>query len=194
MSGRKLELFAAGFLHVTQFCGINDLEIPEIQVRDPDDWLVGACAYYRPTYIAICLERCASIGFAGPAWSYPGYTVDRTPYGVLAHEIGHHADVSRSPDRKGRYMGDFSIATRMASAEERLTEYCPNDGEWFAEMFRLFITNPDLLRLLRPKTYAILCDYFKPSEPRTWRQVLSNAPSRTVYAAEKKILTVSNAK
>lgn len=55
---------------------------------------------------------------------------------MIAHELGHHADWVRS-DQKGRYFGGFSIATRKRCAEAPITSYCPNDAEWFAEMFRL---------------------------------------------------------
>jgi hypothetical protein len=44
---------------------------------------VRCCAYYRKD-----TTRSASIvrelGTVGRQWSYPGYTVDRTPYGVCS--------------------------------------------------------------------------------------------------------------
>lgn len=42
------------------------------------------------------------------------------------------------------------------SGELPITSYAPNPAEWFAEIFRLFVTNHGLLKQLRPKTYNIL--------------------------------------
>lgn len=183
----KAELLQRGHEHVHEFCVRNGLETPLVIVRPRSEWFVGACAFYRPIRIEICLEACASIGTAGMAWSFPGYSVDRTPFGVLAHEIGHHADVVLST-RKARYFGDFSIDFRRERNEERLTSYCPNDAEWFAEMFRLFVTNPDLLRVIRPRTYEGLRERYAPVELRSWEEVLQDAPERTLAACRKKVL------
>ena len=182
----KSELLALGILNMERFCAANALEVPTVNVRTRADWMVGACAYYRPVYIEICPDACAHIGTAGRSWSYPGYSVDRTPYGVIAHELGHHADRSKSA-RRGAYFGDYSIKLRAATGETPLTSYCPNDAEWFAEMFRLFVTNPDLLRLIKPETHKRLASEFAPSVTDTWESVLKNAPVRTIEAAKKKV-------
>ncbi len=50
-----------------------------------DEWRFNVCAYYRANTTTICVKKCAGIGYAGQQWSYPGYTVDRTPYGVNSH-------------------------------------------------------------------------------------------------------------
>lgn len=182
----KTELLERGRANISAFCKLNSLVLPDVHVTPSHKWPYDVCAYYRPTYIEICPARCAAVGVAGPAWSYPGYVVDRTPYGVLAHELGHHADVVRST-KKDKYYGDYSIGLRKLTKEEKLTNYCPNDAEWFAEIFRLFVTNPDLLRLLRPLTYAQLHRDFKPGETRPWYDIMKDAPERTFAAAEKKI-------
>jgi hypothetical protein len=120
------------------------------------------------------------------AWSFPGYSVDRTPYGVIQHELGHHADYVKS-EKRGSYYGDFSINMRATVGEKPLTSYCPNDAEWFAEMFRLFVTNPDLLRLLRPDTHAAMREHFKPIFDGSWRERMTGAPERTIAAIERKL-------
>ena len=171
---------------VQKFCDMNGIEAPGLEVEPTNNWGWDVCAYYRPSTTRICLAKCADIGTAGRQWSYPGYTVDRTPYGVLAHELGHHVDRLCS-DRKGPYFGDFSIALRKRSFEKEISSYCPNDHEWFAEMFRVFVTNPDLLRLLRPLTYAALLTRFKPVFSDTWRDRMAGAPERTIKAAEDKL-------
>ncbi len=184
---KKPELFDAGLQLMRTFCAVNKLTIPEVRTLDSDAWLFGGtCAYYRPTYIAICVKKCAAIGVAGPAWSYPGYVVDRTPYGVLQHELGHHADVVKSGVTVG-YMGNFSQSMRRETGEAPITSYCPNDGEWFAEMFRLFVTNPDLLRIIRPMTFAALSRVFKPVVQKSWWVVMQDAPPRTIAACAKRI-------
>lgn len=160
-------MFKRGEKLMKQFCAANHLPVPEITVVPRNEWKFEACAYYRPTYIAICIEKCAAVGRAGRSWSWPGYVVDRTPFGVIQHELGHHADVCSSLDQTGnplrlRYSGDFSEAQRAASGEPALTGYAPNTAEWFAEIFRLFVTNPDLLSKVRPKTYELLTRRFTP--------------------------------
>lgn len=184
----KIELFARGEALMTQFCQMNSLPIPQVNLVPSRQWRFAFCAYYRPMKIEICLAKCAAIGVAGPAWSYPGYTVDRTPYGVLQHELGHHVDVMKGEATSG-YTSHFSRDIRKQSGEAKLTNYCPNNGEWFAEMFRLFVTNPDLLRALRPVTYGLLLDHFTPVVNQNWAQVLQDAPTRTMQAALKKVLT-----
>jgi hypothetical protein len=176
----------SGIANATAFCAANNLVMPEVRARAREEWHVGACAYYRPVYIEICPQECAAIGREGRAWSFPGYSVDRTPFGVVAHELGHHADHSKS-QRRGPYFGDYSIKLRAAAREEPLTSYCPNDAEWFAEMFRLFVTNPDLLRLIRPATYGLIAADFRPYVTATWTDVLAGAPARTMIAAARKV-------
>jgi len=185
----KLKMFAGGTVLVRDFCHVNGLPTPRIVVVPKGEWRFGGtCAYYREDVITICLERCAHVGHGGPAWSYPGYVADRTPYGVMAHELGHHVDYHRSQD-KGAYGGDFSVAMRRASGEKRLTSYCPNDWEWFAEMFRLFCTNSHLLQCIRPRTYdEMVGEGLKPVEQRGWGEVLKDAPERTREMARKKVM------
>jgi hypothetical protein len=79
---------------------------------------------------------------------------------------------------------------RGQSGEAAITSYCPNDAEWFAEMFRVFVTNPDLLRLVRPRTHRELASQFKPVFDDTWRDRLREAPARTIAAVERKIESV----
>lgn len=182
----KDAMFARGLAVMGQFCELNSLPTPVVVQADSKEWAFGVCAYYRKDVTTICLSRCASIGTAGMQWSYPGHSVDRTPYGVLQHELGHHVDFISSTKR-GAYFGDFSIAMRKRVGEEPLTSYCPNDAEWFAEMFRLFVTNPDLLLHLRPRTHADLAERFKPLFHDGWRERISKAPDRTIVSIERKL-------
>ncbi len=170
----------------TRFCELNGIEAPMVVEVPGDEWRFSVCAYYRSNTTTICLKKCAGIGYAGQQWSYPGYTVDRTPYGVVQHELGHHVDVLMS-GRVGPYFGDFSQGMRERSAEAPITTYCPNHGEWFAEMFRVFVTNPDLLLALRPRTHAEMLARLKPVFADSWRERMAGAPDRTVLAAQRKV-------
>jgi hypothetical protein len=184
--GQKDILCSRGVVLAREFCTLNSMVPPSIEMHPRSGWSFGVCAYYRPVAIHICVPKCAEIGGAGMQWSYPGYTVDRTPYGVVQHELGHHADVQRST-RRGNYYGDFGIAMRANSGEKPITTYCPNDAEWFAEMFRVYVTNPDLLLQLRPRTHRELRKCFEPVFTDTWRERLKDAPARTIKAAERKV-------
>jgi hypothetical protein len=183
-------LYIRGLNRAAVFCEENDLKLPEVRRQEKGKWPFSACAYYRPTYIAICVEKCAPPGHGGRQWSWPGYVVDRTPYGVIQHELGHHADVTLSGMRSG-YQGTYSKLLRAKTCEEPITTYTPNDAEWFAEIFRLFVTNAALLKKLRPLTYVELTKRFEPISAKDWREELGDAQDRYFKAAERKIEAVS---
>jgi len=164
-------MLQAGIDRMTAWCGLNaPIKPPTVVVAsDPDEYF-GTCAYYRFCVIYIWPPACAAIGRAGRAWSYPGHSVDRTPFGVLQHELGHHVDLAH-----GAAGGTYGTAWRTQTGDKPLTGYCDNDNEWFAEMFRLFVTNPDLLSHLRPKTHALMAARWRSVETRDWESVLAGA-------------------
>lgn len=174
VSRLKDELFVAGVERVKSWCVRNSISIPMIEyMKDEPDF--GTCAYYRNKWIYIWVQHCASIGY-----SYPGYVVDRTPYGVLCHELGHHVDKAH-----GASGGIVASKLRRATGEKPITSYCPNDNEWFAEIFRLFVTNPSLLKLLRPKSYRYLDSKYFSVETKSWRVILKDSPRHYDYALSK---------
>ena len=173
-------LLQQGYKLASNFCVHNNLPRPGLRVQE--QWRLHACAYWRNDTIYICPTLCASPGRAGRRWSWPGYVVDRTPYGVICHETGHHVDWHSQRGPKS-----YSSVLRQQSQEPPITSYCPNDDEWFAEIFRLFLTNPDLLRLLRPKSFKLLATDFKPEIDANWHKVLETAPERYLIAAQNKI-------
>lgn len=183
----KESMLERGIAVTRCFCALNGIPVPEITVVT-GKWAFDACAYYRPHEgIVINVTKCAFVGLEGRQWSFPGYTVDRTPYGVLQHELGHHVDVHTSVV-VDRYRGDYSRDMRAWVREEPITSYCPDDGEWFAEMFRLFVTNPDLLHQIRPLTYArLLADGFRPVFHDSFEDRLKGAPDRTIRSAHRKV-------
>ena len=183
---KKVDLCMQGWDLVLRFCRANTMPTPALHIVSKEYWQVNACAFWRNGRIFICLPRCASPGLAFSARSWPGYVIDRTPYGVVCHELGHHVDWHMS-EKRGAYFGDFSKLLRAKSTEASITSYAPNDAEWFAEIFRLFVTNPRLLFMLRPEAFKALSAKFTPIEERSWKQVLRNAPERTRLQAEKKV-------
>lgn len=193
MSESKASMLARGVALAEEFCRVNGLVMPKVTECPPGEWPWGACAYYRPTVIKICVPKCAAIGVAARAWSFPGYVIDRTPYGVIQHELGHHVDSSRGAHMPGRYYSDYSAGMRAEVREPAITSYlgtdrAAEDAEWFAEMFRLFVTNPDLLRRIRPRTHArLLADGFQPVFWDAWDVRMAGAPERTLAMCAKKV-------
>lgn len=223
----KETLYLAGLERMRLWCGLNKIPEPTVKRLARTDRLyhLATCAYYRSTTITIMVEKCAHIGTAARAWSCPGYVIDRTPYGVIQHELGHHVDlhftfnrtrfdegvpcehpgclhhVSHPCEGCGRVAGRsplFSKGIWELSREDPLTGYLGTDErrdtfymEWFAEIFRLYVTNPDLCMILRPHFYKAMSETFGllPLESPTWEQVLvsHNAPARTIEQARKKI-------
>lgn len=109
----------------------------------------------------------------GYAWSFPGYKADLTAFGVVAHECGHHLEhvLGYCPVMPGK----------------RVTSYEPNAAEALAESVKLFITNPDLLRVGRPRRWAALlaAGLVPPPEMSGWETVLRSrgAHERIIAAA-----------
>ena len=180
-------LYLRGRRRVEEFCLLNDLLIPSIY--RVSDWYFDACAYYRKCQIKIHLPKCAYPATEGQVrnWNWPGSVTDREPYGVLCHELGHHADCMVS-DKVGSYGGDYSVNLMAESGESPITSYCPNPWEWFAEMFRLFVTNPALLMAIRPRTYQLLIQKFKAIDNPDWIKELGpNVPDRILNNLKKKV-------
>lgn len=180
MSIRR-DLLGRGIDCVERFCAANGLTVPRV-VETTEPVQFGVCAYYRDGHIFIWPNACALPGRQGRQWSWPGHTIDRTPFGVVAHELGHHVDRAHGarPGAHGywRWRGEAS--------EKPISGYCPNDNEWFAEMFRLFVTNPDLLRVVRPLTFQRMRGTWTPVETRPWREVLQGA-LRQVALIERRL-------
>jgi hypothetical protein len=203
----KQTLAALGVMLVQDFCGTNEVKLPMIRDVAKADWFVGSCAYYRPDTpevraymeslerkgqgpgINVCVDHCGRPCTEGQAraWSWPGSDTDRTPYGVLAHELGHHVDWLTG-GTKGKYWSNYCVEVMEGSGEKSLTNYAAaNPAEWFAEAFRLFVTNPDLLRLLRPKTYAILVSRWRPVKTQRWDVELgANVPPKVLRTLRNK--------
>ena len=191
MSDTKLHLFSESVIHCTDFLIHNHLPVPEYKLVDDfiEDDLYYACGCYKDKTktVYVCLKKTGSLGKAGRQWSWPGYKIDRTPYGVVAHEVGHHVDFTfiRSKQFNKEQRNE---ATRVFTIKkEKVSGYEPVPHEAFAESMRIFITNPDLLMLCCPNRYDYIVNVLKlkPNIDKNWKQVLidNNAPARTINAA-----------
>lgn len=193
-------LASQGINRVISFCGRNDISLPMINDVPSYQWVVDACAFYRPDTegnkkrgyagINICLNKCASPATEEQVrnWNWPGSTTDREPFGVLCHELGHHCDWVTG-EKKWTYGSEYCQQVMSDSGEPPITSYAENPAEWFAEMFRLFVTNHALLLLLRPKTWKLLTERFQPVSSNDWEYELgSNVPKRILNNLKKKII------
>ena len=99
-----------------------------------------------------------------------------TVAGVLAHEFGHYIDdIFKNPSKKIR---------KAIGSESCVTSYEPNTFEVFAEAFRLFVLNPELLKEGRPKRYSFFESLgLKPVLLDNWEYVLGNAHPKIISAA-----------
>lgn len=203
----KEQLFESGLSLAEEFCAVNAITMPKVikLFKDHPDSLmrryyacIGTCAFYRPTTIHIAVSKCATPGMGGRAWSWPAYAIDRTPYGVIQHELGHHIDHLKSAPELKDKEDLFSYRIWLQSKEEPLTGYLGTDGEsqtyfkeWFAENFRLFVTNHDLSARLRPKFHRALSKELIPisDEDKNFETVLRelSATDRIIAQAWKKV-------
>lgn len=110
-------------------------------------------------------------------WSHPHYFVDRTIYGVLCHEFGHHVH---------RLKNYPSIPY-----ENKISKCEFDDGERFAETFRLFLSNSDLLKQYNQKRYDYLVNELQliPVIKEDWKTVMlkDNMNEKFISASENRL-------
>lgn len=195
----KQELFTEGKQLLELFCTVNHIPQPEVIELTTKDRLyyLATCAFYRPDFnilggegiVRIMVNKCAGMCAGGCRWSCPGHKVDRTPYGVLQHELGHHVDWFFT-----RHYGE-RFSESVYTKEKQLTGYVDKAekatlryySEWFAEHFRLFVTNPDLSKAIAPKFFGRMTQVVNPVVAGNWLEVLTrhNAPERTTALLSK---------
>lgn len=105
--------------------------------------------------------------------SWPGWIMDLTVTGVVAHELGHHLSYC---DRS--YRSAFGLLRRDVP-ERPLTEYaCRSAEEDLAETVMLYVTNPTLLAAMRPVRHSTLAiGGLRSPETRHWAEVLDGSPA-----------------
>lgn len=151
-----------GIKLLKEFCELNNIKEPEIRLSNING--NGYCGFYKylSNRINIDVDACARVNVM---YSFPGFTSDRTPQGVIIHEFSHYVDEIK---------GDISEEIYKNSKEKPITGYKGSSAdEWFAEMMRLFVSNPDLLKNIRPKTYNELSKHFIPLNRGGYAEVLA---------------------
>jgi hypothetical protein len=115
-------------------------------------------------------------------WSFPGYKVDRTAVGIVAHEVGHHLERYLQNKKVLRQEHREEWFNLIHSVKKQVSGYEPVPAEAWAETMRLFILNPDLLKQgIYPRyEFVVRVTNLIPSDRRTYKEVLNNHP---VYCA-----------
>lgn len=174
----KIELFDIAQILVKDFLTLNkQIRTPVIKVDNE------LCVYGQATQrtIKINVKKCAvATRTPGFKWSYPGYKADLTPVGVLAHELGHIIHFNIERDYK-------KYVTNIRKKEAKVSSYEPNVWETIAESTKLFITNPNLLKVGRPRRYEMLTEFIgiQPLHDNDWQYAFANANPKFLAAAEK---------
>lgn len=173
-------LFNSGINLINEFSLLNDIPKVAVRVKGNIDKRLKGYYYDNDSTIHVILENCSRIN---PMYSFPGFTSNATAQGVVVHEYGHYLTSSRF-----KLFKESLNAIKKRINESCITSYCPDTKEWFAEQLKLFITNPDLLKLIRPNTYKEFCKYWKPLDKGTYMEVLSEfvdeIPDRILHRLE----------
>jgi hypothetical protein len=193
-------LYLRGIALSTEFLELNNLDVPAFVTYQfvADRNLINPQAQFFRRAVHLGLQGAATGRYTGlyydhwvfvnvphtampvqkpavRAWSWPGWKTDRTALGVVAHEVGHHVECVWGPPLSRRWAEELK-----RNRKRPISGYEPTAGEAWAETLRLFILNPDLLRLGAPWRYRLLTgDAFllKPIArllKKGWRKVLNN--------------------
>ena len=145
----------------------------------------GAQLYENSEYsVAINLKNCrVATRVPGWSWTYPGYKVDLTPFGVICHEFGHHIDAVLGFSNEVSSLREWK---KVVDHEEEVSGYEPNYQEAWAEAFRLFIANPSLLKAGRPERWEYFTEKIGlvPPHASPWKYVLKHAHPKILSAAK----------
>ncbi len=173
------KLFRLGLGEGESFLSLNRITPPRFEVgrqRKFSKWT--EYGFYSLGVVHVNVDHTATpVKVPGYRWSYPCYKSDVTAAGVVSHEIGHHVWSClrlRREDWRAKVIH-----------EAKVTSYEPNWEEAFAESFRLFVLNPELLREGRPRRWEALLGYgLKPTHAEPWRTILRNAHPKILSVAE----------
>jgi len=202
-------LYREGMRRALRFCTVNKIPPPVFMTYDELHYpsrmqhtaallqklkriapLVGAqTGLYRDGHVFVNLPVTA-LPVRVPAmrsWSWPCYKTDRTAMGVVAHELGHYVEdiLQKKKTLKSDVQGIQWRVLIEFTGRKPVSGYEPVPSEAWAESMRLFILNPDLLRLAIPARYNFIREFLKPSERRTWSEVLGPAHKSYFTAAER---------
>lgn len=125
----------------------TDLEVSQVQIiyTDNPNHVSGSCGEYRNyNQVWVVPGECATRGFSDYRWR-----VNRTIQGVTLHELGHYLDYQY-----------IQAPGEVFPPETDITNYSDtNSRENFAECFRLWASNPDLLGIISPDKEKFIEQY-----------------------------------
>lgn len=178
---------------IDNFCELNNIPKPKFDI----DWETGTtqtegivCGHFTFGTDVLHLQpnRCAN---PNPNKDWPGFFYDRTCYGVMCHEFAHYVD-NLSPSLFNIKL--ISTELRQIANEPSFNRDPKDDYEYFADVFKLFVTNPDLLRITRPSIFKLLTETYKlsPIILEDYRTVLNkfSAPNKIFERIDLEIKTI----
>lgn len=134
---------------IKNFCIINNIQTPKTYIKNELNHL-GEYLVDGSNRIYVNIKKCAKSNKT----TRPDWIIDNTIQGVLTHEFGHYLHIKH---KKKELNNSFK------RLKEPTIHYHETDiDEDIAESIRLFILNPVLLKLGRPKRYDILKRHFIP--------------------------------
>ena len=156
-------LFKSGINILNDFAVLNNVPITTIELRK---WQTNYKGYYisSSNKIYINLSKCSR---ANPMYSFPGFTSNATAQGVVVHEYGHYIN-----DKILSKLEHSLLYYKNKINEKCVTSYCPDVDEYFAEQLKVFIINPDLLKVFWPNTYNFLSSILQPLNRGSYLHVL----------------------
>ena len=180
----KKILMTKGYKLIDQFLSINKIPLPKIAIDNKINATGCYCILSRDIYIN--LKACSTpTKKPGYRWSFPGYKADLTPIGVLTHEIGHYIHYKIDYSNLSKNLNNLWL--RQTENEKSITSYDKNNcvSEQIAESLKVFITNPNLLKVGRPIRYNFLVNEFNliPLHDEPWQEILKYADEKYIKAA-----------
>lgn len=126
----------------------TEVDVGRVQIlyTDNPNHVSGSCGEYRNhNQVWVVPDECATRGFSDYRWR-----VNRTIQGVTLHELGHYLDY--------QYL---QAPEDIFPPETDITNYSDtNSRENFAECFRLWASNPELLEIISPEKAEFIEQYF----------------------------------
>jgi hypothetical protein len=186
--------FKESVVLIKEFCNVNDIPYPKLDLRDQTN---GPFGTYDPRTNIITLfprNTKTPVKVPGYKWSYTGYKADCTLPGVFAHEFGHYLDshlATKMFNKKSAYTSLDKTMQFILDYEkpvsgyiDRFTNKKEKMSEAFAEVIKLFVLNPDLLKQGRPKSYEMITSLgIIPVVTEEWTEILKNAHPKLISAA-----------
>lgn len=184
MTKLQTRLYDKAIADIRKFCKKNRIAMPNIDIVDTVAKNKKAwCGWYvwGSDDITVVPRACITIATTpGHRWHYPRYYNDLSIYGVICHEFGHYVHFKRL----------LKYDKASFKYEAPLSKYENNYIETIAEIVKLLVVNPDLLRRVNPRRYEFITDIckLKPATTQTWKERLGkNIHPKYVECCRKRV-------